>query len=1197
MKTKDSLTSCLIVILMQCSSFRLNLKMYFAFFRLIRHFKKTTGIPSENIIGKRIEEVLPETYAHYLTRQLKEAISQNSVIKFEETIERTNGVFIFETSLTPIFNENKRCTHLIGSSRDIYKEKKTENYIRLQHDLSLFLSQTSVLEEALNQIIEAVTHIEEIDCGGVYLFNTADGTLNIAVHSGLSSEFISTTSHYASDSVNVQLIRNGKIISENFDAIQNHKNPYYLNEGIRSFIVIPILHKAQAIGALNLASHRFDQISNETRAILEAIASNIGGTIARIHSEEALKQSELNFSSLFDTMQDFLFILDENGNILKTNLTVKERLNYGEDELLGKSVLLVHPPDRRDEAGRIVGEMLEGKSEFCPVPLIAKDENQISVETRVIKGIWNNRNALFGISRDITERKKAEKELRESEQNYRGIFNATSEAIFIHDASSGEIIAVNNSMLAMFEYDSETDVSKLSISNLSINEPPYTLNEADQFFAKARLEGPQVFEWLAKKKNGKEFWVEISMRLITIGGQERIVVVARDISDRKRAEKIVRKEKERASLLLNLYTLTSVMSDGELYDHAIEIAVTLTDSKIGFFHQVCEDQEHLILTTWNKEAKKDCVTVFDNHYPLSIAGNWVECVRVRGPVVYNDFPSSPNQKGLPQGHSPLTRMMSIPVIEGGKIRLIFGVGNKPTDYKEHDVMQLQLVANELYKIIGKRKAENALKKSEELYRNLVERMPDGVYKSTHEGKFVEVNPAMVQILGYEDKDDLLSIDIKSTIYINPSDRDEINEMLHPEELGEYPLRKKDGSVIWVEDHGWFIYDDKGNIIFHEGILRDVTSRRKVQEELVESEQRFRSLYENTSIGLYRTTPDGQILLANPTLVNILKFDSFEEFAKINLENETNNFFNNRRQFLDQIERDGFVKGIESKWKRVDGVDIFVRESAKAFRDENGKTLYYEGTVEDITQRKHAELLLLKQANELKELNATKDKFLSIIAHDLRSPFNSTLGFSELLQDEAKFTEIATIERYASIISSTARNTLSLLDNLLAWSRMQQGKVQFNPVSVILGNLIKQEFSVLENSALQKNIRLVGGLTENIILVADENMLSTTLRNLFSNAIKFTPNNGKVTVMAKVEDGQVEISVSDTGIGMDTQAIQRLFNIETSFTTRGTQNEKGTGLGLLLCKEFIEKHGGKITVKSEPGVGSTFQFILPKNRDL
>jgi signal transduction histidine kinase len=149
----------------------------------------------------------------------------------------------------------------------------------------------------------------------------------------------------------------------------------------------------------------------------------------------------------------------------------------------------------------------------------------------------------------------------------------------------------------------------------------------------------------------------------------------------------------------------------------------------------------------------------------------------------------------------------------------------------------------------------------------------------------------------------------------------------------------------------------------------------------------------------------------------------------------------------------------------------------------------------------------------------------------------------------------------------------------------------------LGNLIKQEFSVLENSALQKNISLISGFTENIILVADENMLSTTLRNLFSNAIKFTPNNGKVTVMAKVEDGQVEISVSDTGIGMEAQTIQRLFNIETSFTTRGTQNEKGTGLGLLLCKEFIEKHGGKITVKSEPGVGSTFQFILPKNRDL
>ena len=552
---------------------------------------------------------------------------------------------------------------------------------------------------------------------------------------------------------------------------------------------------------------------------------------------------------------------------------------------------------------------------------------------------------------------------------------------------------------------------------------------------------------------------------------------------------------------------------------------------------------------------------------------------------------------MPEGHPALTRLMSIPVIEGGKIRLIFGVGNKATDYKEHDIMQLQLVSNELYKIIGKRKAENALKESEELYRNLVERMPDAVYKSTNEGKFVEVNPAMIKILGYEDKDDLQSIDIKSTIYLNPSDRDEILGKFNPDELGEYPLRKKDGSIIWVEDHGWSINDENGNKIFNAGILRDVTSRRKGQQELVESEQRFRSLYENTSIGLYRTTPDCQILLANPTLVNILKFNSFEELAKHNLELEPKIFFYNRREFLDQIEHDGFVKVIESKWKRIDGVDIYVRESAKAFRDENGKTLYYEGTVEDITQRKHAELLLLKQANELKELNATKDKFFSIIAHDLRSPFNSILGFSELLQDEAKFTEIATIERYATIISSTARNTLSLLDNLLAWSRMQQGKVKFNPVSVILGNLVTQEFNVLENSALQKNIKLISGIPDNTILVADENMLSATLRNLFSNAIKFTPNNGKVVVFAKVEDGQVEISVSDTGIGMDTQALQRLFNIETSFTTRGTQNEKGTGLGLLLCKEFIEKHGGKITLKSELGTGSTFTFKLPIHRDL
>jgi signal transduction histidine kinase/ligand-binding sensor domain-containing protein len=246
--------------------------------------------------------------------------------------------------------------------------------------------------------------------------------------------------------------------------------------------------------------------------------------------------------------------------------------------------------------------------------------------------------------------------------------------------------------------------------------------------------------------------------------------------------------------------------------------------------------------------------------------------------------------------------------------------------------------------------------------------------------------------------------------------------------------------------------------------------------------------------------------------------------------------------------------------------------------------------------KNQKLLLEKsvaiKTTELFELNASKDKFFSIIAHDLRNPFNNIIGFSELLIEDIKSGDHSRNEKYAGMINISAVQTLRLLENLLEWANSQTGKIPFKPQPIKLGELLNEEFSMLNDLAVRKKIELKSSLTDNLMIMADKNMVLTILRNLISNAIKFTHKNGKVEVSARIKNKNAEISVSDNGIGMTKDTIAKIFRIDTTLSTRGTENEKGTGLGLFLCKEFIEKHGGKIWVESESGKGSIFKFLLP-----
>ncbi len=237
-----------------------------------------------------------------------------------------------------------------------------------------------------------------------------------------------------------------------------------------------------------------------------------------------------------------------------------------------------------------------------------------------------------------------------------------------------------------------------------------------------------------------------------------------------------------------------------------------------------------------------------------------------------------------------------------------------------------------------------------------------------------------------------------------------------------------------------------------------------------------------------------------------------------------------------------------------------------------------------------------QNQELQKLNAEKDKFLSIIAHDLRSPFNSIIGFSDMLIQQVNNEDVKNILTYSKVIKNSSERAMDLLTNLMEWSLSQTGRMNFNPEYFKIDELIENTLLLFSDIAVQKSIRIEKELFSGKAVYADKEMISTILRNLISNAIKFTSSGGSIKIVSKEKKNKVEIMVKDSGVGLSESAIENLFRIDANVSTPGTQKEQGTGLGLILCKEFIDKHNERIWGESEPGRGSVFYFTLPYRAD-
>lgn len=254
-------------------------------------------------------------------------------------------------------------------------------------------------------------------------------------------------------------------------------------------------------------------------------------------------------------------------------------------------------------------------------------------------------------------------------------------------------------------------------------------------------------------------------------------------------------------------------------------------------------------------------------------------------------------------------------------------------------------------------------------------------------------------------------------------------------------------------------------------------------------------------------------------------------------------------------------------------------------------------LDEVERRKKAEEELRKSEQQLRELNATKDKFFSIIAHDLKNPIGAFKNVLELLYENFQDFSKEEILEFIEPLKDSSNQLFALLENLLLWARAQTGKIQLEPVEFNLTDLIKSNVSLLKLQADNKQIDLSYQLSERLMVFADFNTINTILRNLINNAIKFTPKGGRIIVSAKSQDENALVTVEDNGIGMNEETQKKLFRIDVHHTTLGTAQEKGTGLGLILCKEFVQANGGKIWVESTDGKGSKFFFTIPLANDI
>lgn len=823
------------------------------------------------------------------------------------------------------------------------------------------------------------------------------------------------------------------------------------------------------------------------------------------------------------------------------DLVKKKSVTYGD---------LIHPHDRKYVWDGIQAALAEKKSFTLTYRITTAEGSERWVWERG-SGIFNDQGELQrleGFITDITAEKIAENTIRESEERYRLIWDSTKDGMRLTDAE-GIVVEVNQAFCEMIGME-KADVEGQPLSVMYGKNHDHIIRKHQERFQNHTI--PERHTRELELHNGETRWFEISNAYVQFHDKpEYVLCVFRDITEQKRGEEL------RLAIENQYRQLFNSLRDA--------ILVADTDRKIIDCNPAFSELFGYALEEINGQPT---ITVYQDPDEFETMGNELrQHMDELGFVTTIHYKKKSGDSFVGETSAQYIRDAK------GKVTGFLALIRDVTERE-------QLLTD--------------LRRSEEHNRDLIEHSQDLICTHTLDGRLLSVNPAVTRQLEYSESE-LLNMNLKDALL--PEFRDEwddyINAIVENSQAeGLMAVQSKSGKRYIWEYRNTLRTDGVSQPIVR-GVARDITKQKKIEQSLRESEERFRTLYENNTIGLYRSTPEGKILMANPTLVKMLGFNSFEELAELDLEREGFSPSYPRAEFIRKMEAEGSVLGMESEWTRRDGNTIFVRESARVVRDESGKTLYYDGSVEDITDRKLLETQLL-QAQKMESIG----RLAGGIAHDFNNMLSIINGYSELLMME--LSEDSSIRPKIKDIHDAGLRAAALTQHLLAFSRKQILEMR-----VVNINSIISEAGKLLQKIIGEDIDLVFRAESDVWPVKiDSGQFEQVIMNLALNARDAMPKGGKLTIetqnMTLAEDyshlhyaipaGEyVRIAVSDTGIGMDHTVMHNIF--EPFFTTK--EKGQGTGLGLATVFGIIKQSNGFINVYSEPDAGATFKIYLPR----
>ncbi|MDQ7948570.1 MAG: PAS domain S-box protein [Pedobacter sp.] len=491
--------------------------------------------------------------------------------------------------------------------------------------------------------------------------------------------------------------------------------------------------------------------------------------------------------------------------------------------------------------------------------------------------------------------------------------------------------------------------------------------------------------------------------------------------------------------------------------------------------------------------------------------------------------------------------------------------------------------------------EEELNKSETQFELAFEHSLIGMALISPDGKLIRANHSLCEMLGYTEQE-MVNLTVQGITY--ELDQDDTATMLADLGSGKIGRTKyekrylhKNGTIIWVVVAATMLYDQAGVPLYYVSQIEDITKRKEIENSLMLSEKKYRTIFENVQDVFYQSDQHGLVTEISPSIEEYSGFSRSEIIGK-----PVANFYyypQDRERIIEQLRSDGYVIDFEVRLKTKNKELRYASVNARLVV-ENGVVMATEGSMRDVTARKFQENALKALNNELTASNDQKNKLLSIIGHDLRNPISGSLQLLGMTLNDLDSTSVDELHAYLSSMMQELSNANNLLEDLLAWAKSQFESASFNPVEIRDAQVVVEKcIQTILPMAAKKKIDVVLDVPPGLSFSADKAMLETIFRNLLSNAVKFTPIGGKVFLSAVPEEGGIKFSVRDSGIGIPADKIPHLFGKNTSFTTFGTSGEKGTGLGLGLCSDFVARHQGMIWAESELGKGTTIFFVLPR----